>query len=530
MSDTSISRRGFLSSGLAVFAAGRAALGSGATGDRARPREVEVTLVGRAEGLGREEVVSFGVPLPPGLLSDARRARVVDAYGAEVVAAIRSLEPWRIGGREGGVRSLLVQFRGDFSREREQKVKVVFERPRGRGGVEDFVPVSRTLMDAEGLKGPRVLAILPAAWLCESLVVGPQTPAAGSGEYAEYDRFVEHNFPGSLAFVNSKVYHEWLFDRTSCWYKMYARTGERKFLEAAYEAAHFVRTHTKMGGEDAGIFTLKGADLKYVYPRAMHVHYLLTGDERALEAGRVMARYCLKHQDPVYSPADIKPVALGVDPEKGRNFWTLRHQGYGLLGVLHGWEMTGERAYWDKARECADAYYRHQRRPPDGRPPDGSLRQDWEKYDPNEATFHGATSAWMMALLLDPLFHYWTLSGDRRVPEMVTKWCDFLDRRGMVPDGSKAYYVINCFAAFDPREPPGAEGPDMEMHNAEMAYTFALGLFFSRDPRRRARYRARFERLFPLAVKLNVNSPARAFNWAFQFSSQLVYFMQHAAR
>ncbi|HEV7893183.1 MAG TPA: hypothetical protein VGP08_21385 [Pyrinomonadaceae bacterium] len=529
MSNSSISRRGFLSSGLAMFAAGRAALGSVAFDARARSREVEVTLVGRAQDLGSNEVVSFGVPLPPGLLSDARRARVVDASGAEVVAAIRSLEPWRMGGREGAVRSLLVQFKRDFSREREQKVKVVFERPRGRR-VEEFVPVSRTLIDAEGLKGPRVLATLPAAWLCESLLVGPQTPASESGEYADYDRFVERNFPGSLAFIGSKVYHEWLFDRTSCWYKMYARTGERKFLEAAYEAAHFVRTHTKMDGEDAGIFTLKGADLKYVYPRAMHIHYLLTGDERALEAGKVMARYCLKHQDPVYSPADIKPVALGVDPEKGRNFWTLRHQGYGLLGVLHGWEMTGERAYWDKARECAEAYYKHQRQPPDGRPPDGSLRQDWEKYDPNEATFHGATSAWMMALLLDPLFHYWTLSGDRRVPEMVTKWCDFLDRRGMVPDGSKAYYVINCFAAFDPKEPPGAEGPDMEMHNAEMAYTFALGLFFSRDPRRRTRYRARFERLFPLAVKLNVNSPARAFNWAFQFSSQLIYFMRHAAR
>jgi len=30
-----------------------------------------------------------------------------------------------------------------------------------------------------------------------------------------------------------------------------------------------------------------------------------------------------------------------------------------------------------------------------------------------------------------------------------------------------------------------------------------------------------------LAVVLDVNHPARAFNWAFQFSSQLVYFMQH---
>ena len=67
---------------------------------------------------------------------------------------------------------------------------------------------------------------------------------------------------------------------------MYARTGDSKFFEAAYHAAHFVRLHTKMDGPDAGIFTLKGADLKYVYPRAMHIHYLLTGDERCADAGK----------------------------------------------------------------------------------------------------------------------------------------------------------------------------------------------------------------------------------------------------
>src|SRR4029077_13880067 len=231
------------------------------------------------------------------------------------------------------------------------------------------------------LAGPRVMALLPADWLCNSLVVGPQTPAPMSGPYARYDSFVERNFPGSLAYLDSQVYSEWLFDRTSAYNKMYVRTGERKFFEAAYHAAHFVRLHTRMDGPDAGIFTLKGPDLKYVYPRAMHQHYLLTGDERALVTGKVMAEYCFNHQDPVYRPGSINPVPLGVDPEKGRNFWTLRHQGYGLLGILHGWEMTGEKRYWTRARECVDAYYHHQLQPPDGRPPDGSLRQNWELYD-----------------------------------------------------------------------------------------------------------------------------------------------------
>jgi hypothetical protein len=484
---------------------------------------VTVTLGGRAEKLGIE-TVSFGLPLPFGFLSDSRKVRVVDERGVELSAAVRSLEPWRTGGRSGSIRSLLIQFKADFSQQKAQRVKVSFD-ARPRAARADFVPVSQTLID--DLKGPRVAAVLPPDWLCASGVVGPQVPATESGAYSSYDRFVEKNFPGSLKYLDSQVYHEWLFDRTTCYYKMYVRTGDSKYLDAAYHAANFVREHTRLDGPDAGIFTLKGPDLKYVYPRAMHIHYLLTGDERALACGKLMAEYCFNHQDPVYRPELLKPVQLGVDPEHGRNFWTLRHQGYGLLGILHGWEMTGEKKYWTKARECVDAYYKHQQQPPDGRPPDGSLRQNWELYDPNEATFPGATSAWMMALLLDPLFHYWTLTKDSRIAQMVVKWCDFLDRQGIVPDGSKAYYVINCFAADDPKAPKGEIGPDMEMHNTEMAYTFALGLFFTKDARRKEIYQRRLQHFLELAVQLEMNHPARAFNWAFQFTSQLVYFAQH---
>ena len=487
--------------------------------------EVTVRLEAQSDDLG-SEVVSFGLPLPFAFLSDSRKVRILGENGKEIVAAIRSLEPWRVGGRDGSIRSLLIQFKLDFSKEKQQLVRVRFDQKRQKSA-SAFVPIVETLRDSKGLSGPRVLAVLPAAWLCESEIVGPQTPAESSGSYSTYDDLVTKNFPGSLAYLDSKVYHEWLFDRPTCYYKMYVRNGDSKYLTAAYHAANFMREHTRMDGPDAGIFTLKGPDLKYVYPRAMHIHYLLTGDERALAAGKAMAEYCFNHQDPVYRPDLLKPVPLGVDPEKNRNFWTLRHQGYGLLGILHGWEMTGEKKYWTKARECVDAYYKHQRQPPDGLPADGSLRQNWALYDPNEATFPGATSAWMMALLLDPIFHYWTLTNDQRVPEIVVRWCDFLDRQGIVPDGSKAYYVINCFASNDPSAPGGELGPDMEMHNTEMAYTFALGNFFTDDAKRRAIYSGRFKRFLDLAVRMDLNHPARAFNWAFQFTSQLVYFMQH---
>ena len=80
------------------------------------PKEVTITLVGRAGDLG-QKVVNFGLPLPPGFLYDADLVRVYGADDTEVEAAVRSLEPWRIDGKNGAIRSLQIQFRADFRRQ-----------------------------------------------------------------------------------------------------------------------------------------------------------------------------------------------------------------------------------------------------------------------------------------------------------------------------------------------------------------------------------------------------------------------------
>ena len=90
-----------------------------------RNDRVTVTLEGRAGDLANE-TVSFGLPLPFGFLNDPRKVRVVDEGGSEIPVAVRSLEPWRIGGQAGSIRSLLVQFKADFSRQKTQRVAVIF--------------------------------------------------------------------------------------------------------------------------------------------------------------------------------------------------------------------------------------------------------------------------------------------------------------------------------------------------------------------------------------------------------------------
>jgi len=196
MNSEGLTRRSFVQAALASLFTVKTLLGR-------EPVSLEITLEGHASDLGRE-LVSFGLPLPPGFLTDPLRVRVVNETGSELSAAVRSLEPWRMGGRQGSIRAILIQCTLDFSRERTRRVKVQFQ-PR-RKNEPHFVAVEKTLINADGLSGPRVLALIPAKWLCDSLVVGPQTPVSESGEYRAYDQFVEKNFPGSLAYLDSKVY------------------------------------------------------------------------------------------------------------------------------------------------------------------------------------------------------------------------------------------------------------------------------------------------------------------------------------
>jgi hypothetical protein len=474
--------------------------------------------------------VNAGIPFPPGLVSDPARIRIETDRGTVVPAAVRVLERWRV--RPGThvdrefIRAAQVQFRFDFADDRPVRVRLVVSDGR-TSGTDRVVPVRETLLDDEGMRGPRIATRLDSDWLCRSAIVGPQTPSQLSGTFAGYDRFVDRSFPGSLRYIDSDVYHHWLFDRSSTYYTQYIRTGDERFRDAASHCANFVRQHTDMTSPDAGAFTLKGADVKYVYPRAMHIHYLLTGDERALEAGKVMARFCLTRWDPRYRPDEYVQPPLGVDPEKDRKFWSTRHEAYGLLGILHGWEMTGDDRYWRRIVEYVDALAAHQSQPPDGHPADGSWRQNWALYDPNETLLAGGASAWMTAILLSALFHAWLVTGDQRIPGMVTRWCDFLDRKGFVADGSRAHYVIDCFGNDHVDEAPGPQGQGMERHSTELAYSFAMGTFFSKDAAQRARFRNRFDRLYAIALTIDANRPERCYNWAFQASSQLVYFMTH---
>jgi len=126
----------------------------------------------------RNETVNVGLPLPPGFLTDANLVRIYGDRGQEIEAAVRSLERWRIDGREGSIRSIQIRFQADSRVGKTQQVKAAFGRPRTRSS-QRLVKVVYTLIQPDGMKSPRVLAPIPAKWLCDSWVAGrrPRRPS-----------------------------------------------------------------------------------------------------------------------------------------------------------------------------------------------------------------------------------------------------------------------------------------------------------------------------------------------------------------
>jgi hypothetical protein len=171
-------------------------------------------------------------------------------------------------GKPGTIRSVQIQFRTDFQHEQTQRVKVVFGKARARN-VDRFVPVVETLVAEDWAQGSKSACCAPGevgcairGWQdrrCRPPIPDHRLITTGGWRRIFLDR--SPTSPVRCSITGSSI-------ALPVGTKMYVRTGERKYLEAAYEAAHFVRINTQPDGPNAGMFLVKKGppDLKYVYP------------------------------------------------------------------------------------------------------------------------------------------------------------------------------------------------------------------------------------------------------------------------
>ncbi|MBI3961239.1 MAG: hypothetical protein HY335_00700 [Deinococcus sp.] len=474
---------------------------------------VNVTLVPQAEVVGRGAVtVSFGLPLPPGLLLDPGRVAMRDASGQEIPAHVRSLGLWRSLPPEAllcaglratgdpGIRSVLVQLSHTFVNGDPVLITVELNAARTLD-VGEEVPVRDTWrLVNEGtytsnyqLYEPSVYALLPPTWLaCSSLTT--LATVAGEHDFLEvFDQGQVNFFQTVINDFNSQPDPEWLvdfytdnepwlYDRAQVFYNGYIRTGRLDFLREAHRAAQHYMSLLYGSGDCPsvpdewcrGFFSLKNPpdlyykDSKYSYNESLATLYWLSGDP-----------------EPLAHLADVTSATRTEVPLTERfpdevSWFTERHWANALLAPVMEYEVTGDAALADYAGQGIDALYYMQNHPLEGNPPNGCFNSHVE--DSPQVSF----SPWMSSLLAHALLRAYHTLGDERIPGMLIALgqCE-VDRAIYFPteSGAPPYWMPRYIATSygPPASLDGDPWSDLE-HAIDVAYVTALGAYFSSDP------------------------------------------------
>ncbi len=446
-----------------------------------------------ADGVTGPERVNFAVPLQPGQLSDASAVRVV-LGDQELAAARRGLATYG----DGSLRSVQLQVELDVAGETELEVRL------GEAPTTDALTVASvdtTLVDPNGERGPRVWAVLPAAWLSESGFAGrlvPEadvegTPSAAWATLCDYDRW------NTVAFLDSGYETDravWLFDRGTALYRGYARRGELSQLRDAYVETSMYRNRITGTGTATrnGIPPDGAEDVKYAYSQNLALHYLLSGDDRYRESAEDIA---------------LGMSELWADPgyAGGSDFWTERHAGFGLLAYV--WAMIvsdDQRAELEGfASEAVDAYLDLQETYPEGYT-DADARCFAHTADAHgEGGEYFGCSPWMSAILADGLDQY-----GREVPERsdavrtsLIKLGRIIAQSGIQPDG-RPYYFMGVGTTENMLD-------EYDEHFGESAYL--IGMAWNYSGRTDSTLRGAADALLGRLASDGTVPHVRSFNW-----------------
>ena len=496
--------------------------------------------------------VSFGVPFSRGFVptADLSRVKVLDAGGAERAASVQMLTPWRDLAAlvdEASVRSALVQVDVTFPDANGDGVADPVQLRIAWGGAARSqgdltpVPVRDTWVQVNDASfpasvnvwEPKAYAAFTPQWYGQALLKMRLQPMGTDSDFSAYESaFV--NFGGT--FINdvdprvtdaNRIHYltdgePWLYDRGMSLYQLAFRTGELKWLREAHRNTQFYANTVN----PRGYFQPEDNDLKYSYGESINANYWLTGDPRIPDVHRLII--------PVFDRD------FNVDYQPGR-IWTERSAAYKLQAYVTGFELLGDAAVGQKAKDTFNHLLDHQANPPAGAPNIGLLMHRSE--DHLEGGPEWVASPWMTSLLVDTAVRYYIHSGDTRVKQFVTRIADGINRIGETiyyENYQGTNYLVSYYLGGvglnDDQHQTDFFG-DKE-HAIDVSRVFALAYYFTRlDGSPSSVYLGRFNELMETATfnfqywtrpngpesGLSVYrlSPPRKFGWWFKNTADI---------
>lgn len=431
--------------------------------------------------------ISFGLPLPPGALSDLARLRVQKNGSSQPIAGAKVktlLNFYNAAGAVTGIRSVLIQIPSSAMVTNPFDIDVFLNRTDGAALPQDTAPVSAELSPSSEVISvadrtiskttiggqdtyalvtgpvsprtlftgtePRVMVIYPDGYLAGTGILGGQltrTQVQGIprlrglsylsdylGKYSQ-GAIYDEGYPINPAGVVDPIvnFEGWLYDRCTTFLTSAAHNGDLRFYR------HALRSCSYYSGKinAFGLFTgkppesandPKSYDPKYSHLRGIFAYYAMTGDETALNAGVNMAN--MWQTDAIFVLPYSRGAMRGID-----RIWTERLLGTSMEGLFYGHLLTGDPKYLTTFKSMFETAYRH------------ITTQDQATLNaitlspglvPQNCFIHNARQAtegdvedpwcsgWMTELIIDSFLGYQQLTGDNRVDEVFVRLTRFL--------------------------------------------------------------------------------------------------------
>jgi hypothetical protein len=484
------------------------------------PKDVSVKLIPAADAIGQTRRVSFGLPLPPGVVVNTEMIRVTDITGQEIPAFVRSLGKWNwmpdqsllcnglTASGNPGIRSVLIQFDMTFTGTSPVTVTVKLNSVRTQS-LSAEVPVLDTyrvvndgtyaptvpLTPGVVVHEPAVTASIDHRYLsCTSLfplssVDGDQPEMAGTNGAVQnffYSMINQWRQPWPVTRAEDVIPYgteeePWLYDRAQVFYNGYLRSGNSDMLREAHRAADHFRqliwtpTDCPVSPPEViypycvGSFKLKNLDrynpyqdTKYSTPESLLMYYLLTGDASVLPVIGYMSWASEFHA-----------------PLTSEN--TERTLGYALLAHAIDAELTGSAHETAVVFGGITAMRLRQVSPLDGNAPNGCFNY------PPEGQVH-TFSPWMSNILAHGLLRGFQATGQPVVPQALIDLAQCEVERGIEPRKATTngpmpvgyYYPFYIANSFGPPSDADDDNPFNGFeHCADVATTIALGTHFA---------------------------------------------------
>ncbi len=387
---------------------------------------------------------------------------------------------------------------------------------------------------------PPVYAVFSADWYGKAVIKTRFIPFGTHQEYSTYDSLYPLFADTMINRVDARVsdanltpyltsYEPHLFDRAMTLYQGGLRGSDFRLLREGHRATEFYGNHITA----QGVFDLRGAsDIKYNYGESPSTDYWLTGDDRYLSIVQSM----IAQWD-----------TFNVNYTSPTQFWTERHAGFKLLGYVTAYELLGDPAVGQKAKDTFQSLVTMQNNPMSNAANTGCLMHTLYSASEGDETNVFVASPWMSTLMVDAIERYYIHSQDGRVKPFMYKLADCITslnvslyKTGGDYDTTKSWTVPYYLAGPGLTDAQHDKNPwGDSAHALDVAKIPALAYYFSRvDGTPNASYLAAFSDLYKTQNEMTFRSwirpdvagssdsvyrlsPPRMFNWWFRTTTNL---------